>query len=415
VSLTARVLIGLVLGFAIGLLVAGTPGLQALPGVVEPVGILFINGIKMIVMPLVVASLILGVAATPDPRTVGRLGRQAVAWFVAIVLLSAIVGAVVMPLALTVISPDPAAVDALRAGSGTPDLLERAKAVPSFAQWLTELVPVNPVKAAADGAMLPLIVFSLLFGMALTHIEAERRRALIAGLRALQDASFVLVRWVLAAAPVGVFALAVPLASRLGLEAAGAVVWYIVIVSTLSIAFIALVLYPLACVVGRVPFREFARAALPVQAVAVSSRSSLAALPVMIEQMGGTLGLSRQITGFFLPLGVSTFRAGTGIGITGGVFFIAALYGVHLTVPQVTSVVLTTVLVSFSVPGVPFGSIIAMVPVLLAAHLPVEGVGILIAVDAIPDMFRTTANATGTMAVAAILGGRDRVQPLPAA
>ena len=410
-SLTTRVLVGLVLGFAAGLLIAQLPGLGTLPGMIEPVGTLFINAIKMIVMPLVVTSLIVGVASTPDQRTVGRLGRRAVVWFAAIVLTSAVVGVAVMPLALSVISPDPAAVEALRAGTSTSDLLERAKAVPTFTQWLTELVPVNPVRAATDGAMLPLIVFSLLFGLALSRIDAERRRGLISGLRALQDASFVLVRWVLAFAPVGVFALAVPLASRLGLEAAGAVVWYIIVVSTLCIAFMALVLYPLASVVGRIPVREFARAALPVQAVAMSSRSSLASLPVMIEQMGGTLGLSPQITGFFLPLSVSTFRAGAGIGITGGVVFVAALYGVHLTVPQLTTVALTTTLVSFSVPGVPFGSIVVMVPVMLAAHLPVEGVGILIAVDAIPDMFRTTTNATGTMAIAAVLGGRDRMQP----
>jgi proton glutamate symport protein len=411
VSLTTRVLIGLALGFAVGLLISRLPGLGMVPGVLEPVGTLFINAIKMIVMPLVVTSLVVGVASTPDPRSVGRLGRSAIVWFAAIVLASAVIGVAVMPLALSVIAPDSAAVEALRGGSGASDLLERAKAVPTFTQWLTELVPVNPVKAATDGAMLPLIVFSLAFGLALSRIDAERRGQLVAGFRALQDASFVLVRWVLALAPVGVFALAVPLASRLGLEAASAVAWYIVAVCTLCVAFMALVLYPLASVVGRIPVRDFARAALPVQAVAMSSRSSLASLPVMIEQMGGTLGLSPQITGFLLPLSVSTFRAGAGIGITGGVVFVAALYGVHLTLPQLTTVALTTTLVSFSVPGVPFGSIVVMVPVMLAAHLPVEGVGILIAVDAIPDMLRTTTNATGTMAVAAILGGRDRTQP----
>ena len=258
-SLTTRVLIGLVLGFAFGLLVARTPALAMIPGLIEPAGTLFINAIKMIVMPLVVTSLIVGVASTSDVRTVGHLGRRAVGWFAAIVLASAVVGVAVMPLALSVISPDAAAIETLRSGPGATDLLERAKAVPTFIQWVTDLVPVNPVKAATDGAMLPLIVFSLLFGLAMSRIDAERRRALVAGLRALQDASFVLVRWVLALAPAGVFALAVPLASRLGLEAAGAVLWYILVVSAVCVAFMVLVLYPLACVAGRIPVREFER------------------------------------------------------------------------------------------------------------------------------------------------------------
>jgi Na+/H+-dicarboxylate symporter len=408
VSLTARVLLGLVLGFAVGLLISANPSLARVPGWIEPVGTIFINAIKMTVIPLVVASLIVGVASAPDPATVGRLGGRAALWFIGIVLVSAFIGVLVTPLALSVIEPDPARIEALRSSTAGAEFVERAKGIPKFSQWLTELVPVNPIRAAADTAMLPLIVFSVLFGAALMRVESARRQAMLLALQGVQDASFVLVRWVLIAAPVGVFALAMPLAARLGVSAAGAVVWYIGVVSALCVAFMALVLYPLACIGGRIAFRDFARAALPVQAVAMSSRSSMGSLPVMIEQLGGTLGFTREITGFLLPLSASVFRAGAGIGITGGVCFLAALYGVHLTVPQLATIALTTTLLSFSVPGIPAGSIIVMVPVLLAAHLPVEGVGILIAVDAIPDMFRTTTNVTGTMAVAAVLGGRNR-------
>lgn len=408
-SLTTRVLLGLILGFALGLVVAAVPSLAPLPVWIEPVGTLFINGIRMTVVPLVAASLIAGVASAPDARAVGRLGGRAVAWFIGIVATSVTIGVLVLPVAFRLIGADPARAAAMRAGPSTADLAERAKAVPSLAQWVVGLLPPNPVQAAATDAMLPLIVFSVLFGLALTSVSAERRAPLLRFVETIRDVAFVLVRWVLVLAPIGVFALAVPLASRLGIAAAGAVAWYIGVVSVLCVLFMGLVLYPAVRVFGGVSIRDFARAALPVQAVAMSSRSSMASLPVMIERFGPALSLPANVTGFLMPLSASTFRAGAGIGITGGVFFLAALYGVQLSVAQLVTVGATTAVLSFSVPGIPAGSIIVMVPVLLAAGLPMEGVGMLIGVDTIPDMFRTTTNATGTMAVSAILGARERI------
>ena len=414
VSLTLRVLVGLVLGFVVGLVAADVAWLASAARWIEPIGTIFINGIRMTVIPLVVSSLILGVASAPNGRSVGRLGGTAAVLFVLIVLLSSIIGVVVAPGVLALNAPDAANIAALKASVPAVNAVESAKAVPSFTQWLIDLVPINPVRAAADTAMLPVIVFSLVFGVALTRVDASRRESLLRATSGVQDASFILVRWILLLAPVGVFALAVPLAARVGLEAVGAVAWYMVAVSGLCVLFVTLVLYPLASVVGRVPLLAFARAALPVQAVAISSRSSMASLPVMIDQLGGKLGLSNEITGFLLPLSASVFRAGAGIGITGGVCFLAILYGSPLSFSTLATVAVTTTLISFSIPGIPAGSIIAMVPVLQAANLPVEGVAILIAVDAVPDMFRTTTNVTGTMAVAAMLGGRSRNTALPA-
>jgi proton glutamate symport protein len=410
-SLTVKVFLGLAAGFAVGLLVPAAPALAGLPGVVEPLGTLFINGIRMTVVPLVVSSLIVGVASAPDPRTVGRLGGLALVWFAGLVFAAAVVGVVVVPAAFALFPLDLAALATLRDGAGPDDIVERAKTVPTFAEWLTGLIPVNPVTAAAEGAMLPLIVFAVLFGAALTRVSVDARTALVQALVGVQEASLILVRWVLALAPVGVFALIVPLASRLGLAAAGAVFAYVFLVSLLCIAFSALVLYPIAVMVGGVPLRDFVRAAAPAQAVAISSRSSLAALPAMIEGASGTLGLSREITGFLLPLSAATFRAGAGIGMTGGVCFIAAMYGVDLSATELATVAASALLLSFSVPGVPAGSIIIMVPILLSVGLPVEGIAILIGVDTLPDMFRTMTNVTGTMAVATAIGGKDRVTP----
>jgi Na+/H+-dicarboxylate symporter len=201
----------------------------------------------------------------------------------------------------------------------------------------------------------------------------------------------------------------------MGLAAAGALLGFIVLVSGLCVAFVAFVLYPSAAVIGRVPLGTFARAIAPAQAVAFSARSSLAALPAMIEAAETRLRFPPEISRFLLPLSASTFRAGSGVGLTVSVLFIARLYGVELDLTQIATIVLTVVLTSFSVPGIPNGSIIAMVPVLAAADIPIEGIGILLSIDTIPDMFRTGANVTGHMTAAAILARSETRAIVPLA
>jgi Na+/H+-dicarboxylate symporter len=412
VSLTTRVLIALAAGLAGGIVVSqsNSPALATVVGVVEPIGTLFINAIRMTVIPLVVGSLIVGVASAPDARAVGRVGRGAIVFFVVALFLSAGIAAVLSPPIFARIPLDPAATAALRASAVTAATAagESVKRIPTFAQWLVDLVPINPVKAAADGAMLPLIVFAVIFGLAATRIAPEKRLTLIGFFRGVSDAALTLVRWILALAPIGVFALALPLAARLGLSAAGALVGYIVLVAVMTTAFAALVLYPAASLLGGVSIGEFARAALPAQAVAFSARSSLAALPAMIESSRTKLHLPETITSFFLPLAASTFRVAGAMGQVVGVLFIARLYGITLDAGQLLTVVTAVVLTTFSVPGVPAGSIIVMVPVLLAANVPPEGIGILLGVDTIPDMFRTTGNVTGDLAAGVILGRRTK-------
>jgi Na+/H+-dicarboxylate symporter len=218
----------------------------------------------------------------------------------------------------------------------------------------------------------------------------------------------VLVRWMLVVAPIGVFALAMPLVARLGVAAIGALAAYVVLVSLAAGVFVLLVLYPAAAWGGAVGLRAFTRAALPAQAVAFSSRSSLAALPALIDASRNRLRLPEEISGFFLPLASVVFRVGAALGLTTGAVFIARIYGVSMNGTQLATMVATAIVTSFSVPGIPGGSIIAMVPVLAAVGLPIEGVGILLGVDTIPDMFRTTANVTGQLAAAAIVGRAER-------
>lgn len=406
-SLTLRVLLALIAGLAlgVGVSVSDNAALSTVAEWIEPFGRLFINAIRMTIIPLVVSSLIVGVTSAPDARTIGRLGGRALVFMLVSLIIASSLGVLAAGPAFSMLSIDPVASAALRASAsvGAP----APGAMPTFAQWLVDLVPSNPIKAASDGAMLQLIVFALAFGMALTRIEAQRRASVVRVFEGILDTSITLVQWVLKLAPIGVFALAVPLAARLGIGAAGALATYIAVVSALTSVLI-LLLYPVAVIGGRIRLSTFARAALPAQAMAFSGRSSLASLPAMITATRDTLALPPQIAGFLVPLLTATFRIGAGVGQTVPVVFIAHLYGITLGPAQLATVAITAVIVSFTVPGIPGGTIIAMVPVLMAAGLPIEGAGIMLAVDTIPDMFRTTANVTGDMTAAVVLGAREK-------
>jgi len=409
-SLTTRVLFALVAGLGLGLVVSstGNPTLVTMTRWIEPLGTLFINGIRMTVIPLVVGSLVAGIASAPNPSALGKIGVRALAIFIVTLFAGAIAAALIAPPVFALFAIDPAAQAALQASAAesATATAESVRRIPGFGQWLIDLVPTNPVKAAADGAMLPLIVFTLAFGLAVAGLKGDIKTVVVRVFEAIRDAAMTLVRWILWTAPIGVFALALALVARLGASAIGALAGYVGLVVAVSVIFAVLVLYPMAAIIGKVPILEFARAALPAQAVAFSSRSSLAALPALIESARDRLRLPEEITGFFLPLAASVYRIGAAIGQTVGVLFVAQLYGVSLGPAALASVVLTAVATSFSVPGIPGGSIVIMAPVLMAAGLPVEGIGILLGADTIPDMFRTTANVTGHMAVATAVAGR---------
>ena len=377
---------------------------RAVVAVVEPFGTLFVNAIRMTVVPLVVSSLIVGVASTDDRAMLARVGGRGLLVFVVLATLSAALAALVAPPLVARVQLDPAAVAQVRAASpSASSVAAGAAAIQGPAAWFVSLVPTNAISAAVDGAMLPLIVFALALGLALGRVEFTGRAEVVTFFRAISESMLVLVRWILVVAPLGVFALALPLVTRLGLAAVGALAVYVVLVSVAAIGLIIVVLIPAAALGGGVPVRQFMRAALPAQAVAFSSRSSLAALPALIDSARTRLGMSDEITGFFLPFATAMFRVAAPFSLTAGAVFLARLYGANLTATQLGTVVITAVLTSFSVPGIPGGSIIVMVPVLTSIGLPIEGLGILLGVDTIPDIFRTTANVTGQLAAATIV------------
>lgn len=404
-SPTIRVFLALLAGLVLGIgLAAWSPAVtSALTAVFEPIGTLWINAVRMTVIPLVVALVFTGVAGGTDPSRLGRMGAWAFPIFVVLLLAGGFFALAVTPIAFDrLIIPAEVATRArasIAAASPAPPM-------PSLAQRITDTVPVNPVKAAVDGSLLPLVVFALALGVASTRLAPERRGPLVRGFRGIADAMLLVVGWVLSLAPAGIFALIFVLAARMGAAAAGAMLHYVVTLSLVMFVF-TLVLYSAAAGLGRVGLRTFALAVAPAQAVAFTSRSSLAALPVMISEGRDRLGFTPAVTGFALPLAVSIFRLNVPMAWVIGATFLGKLYGIPVSGAQLVGLVVTATLISFSVPGIPSSSLFLLTPVILDLGLPTEGVGILIALDAIPDMFKTLANVTSQMTTAAILNRYD--------
>ncbi len=395
-SLTSRVLTGLVAGLVGGILLVllAPPAWRDLAMWIEPIGTLWTRGLQMTVLPLVVS--LLFVAVMGGGSGIGTLGLRAIVVFTILLLVTAGLTVMVAPALfdLFAIQGGEAVVPAATAATGSHD-------VPAVREWIVNLVPTNILATGASGLMLPVIVATLLFGAAAARVPAEYREQLLGAANAICAMTLVLVRWILSVAPIGVFALALPLAVRLGVTALGAVVAYVVVTAVLMTAVIG-ALYLLVMARGS-GVRMFARAVAPAQGIAISARSSLAALPALIDG-AALLGLSPRIAAFFMPFSTSLFRLGAGVALPVGVLFVGRLYGVALGPAELVTIAVTSVAVSFSVPGIPGGSILIMAPVLLSVGLPIEGLGILLAVDTVPDMFRTTANVTGTMAAAVIVG-----------
>jgi proton glutamate symport protein len=407
-SLTVRVLVALVLGLAAGLivLVHPTPALLKIVSLVEPIGTLWVNAIRMTVIPLVVSLLITGVASCSSMRVVRGIGWRTFACFVGLLVLVAAVGLLIVPPLFAWFHMDPATTAILRGNAG--GTAAATPSVPGFREWLLSVVPTNPVKAASDGEMLPLVVFALAFALALLKVAADRRDVVLRFFHGVGDAMLVIVRAIIELAPIGVFALMLPVASRTGMAAAGALAYYVAVTAVAQLLVI-LLLYPVAALAGRVPVLQFARAVFPAQAVAFSSSSSLASLPALLDGSERRLRLPLSVTAMVLPLAVSTFKiAGPVIWLIAAIF-LGHLYGVRLSPTQLVVVSLTAILTSFSVPGVPHGWLLVISPLVATMGIPAEGIGLLIAVDAIPDVFATTLNVTGDMVAAALVSRNQEI------
>jgi proton glutamate symport protein len=391
-SNTARILFALIAGLTLGI-VAGQTGWGGLTSVAEPIGTLWLDGLRMTIVPLVVALMITGIARTADSARGGRLALRSVILFAIVLWLSATIAALLVPAVLQLWPIPGESAKALSAALGT--RTEPVGHAPSMVDFLRTIVPTNPIAAAASSdSMLPLILFVTVFAIAVTRLGTEARERIVGFFSAIEQAMLVIVGWVLLIAPIGVIALAFVVGVNAGTSAIGALAHYVVVVSLSGLVVWALA-YPLAIFGGRVKLGDFVRAVAPAQAVAISTQSSLASLPAMLKSCE-KLGIPAETAGVPLPIAVAIFRA-TGPAMNLAVaIYIAHWFGIPLT-PSVLAtglvVAAVTTMGSVSLPGqISFFTSVA--PIAAAMGVPLEPLALLVAVEMIPDLIRTVGNVT---------------------
>jgi Na+/H+-dicarboxylate symporter len=407
-SFGTRVVLGLVAGLAVGALLAATrnPSLLKIVPTLEPLGTLWLSALRMTVIPLIVSMLITGIVSAAETAATGRVATRAIVIFIVGLTGAALLSAVLMPLFLKWWPVSAEAAEALRATAATSQT--DIPQLPPMREWVANLIPVNPFKAAADDAILQVVIFSLFFGFGASRLAPDLRAPLLAFFRAVMETMLVIIRWVLWLAPVGVFALALTVGANGGLHAAGALVQYVLMMCALGVI-ITVLAYPVASVFGRVPIVKFAKAMGPAQAVAISTQSSLASLPAMLTGARQELGLSERVTDITLPLAVSMFRITSPLFNLGIVIFTAHVSGVELDFMRMTIGIALAVLTSFSVVGLPsqFSLFNTTVPISLGMGVPMELLPLIVAVEVVPDLFRTVGNVTADVAVTTVVARND--------
>jgi len=397
-SLTNRILIALVAGLAIGVFISWNQHAALLAGVslIEPIGTLWVNAIRMTVIPLVVSLLVTGLAST-TAGSAARIGGRTLAIFVSLVTFSALIAAVFAPPLLSLASFDADAFAALRETTTTTQV-----ELPPFREWIVGLIPANPVRAAADGTMLPLVVFSVIFAMAITRLEKKHKQTLVDFFEALTRTMIVIIEWILLVAPVGVFCLVVPLAAQTGMDLVGAMgVFLLIACGLVSLALVSL--YPVVVLIGRIPFGQFASAMVSPQTIGFSTRSSLASLPAQLDAANDDLKLPERVTAIVLPVAVALLKYASPPARITGTLFIARLYGIELGVVEIGAITAAIAALSFYSPGLPSSGLLIVAPIYIAFGLPLEGIGLLIALDVVVDMFITAANVTANVTVAVLI------------
>ncbi|MBX9729133.1 MAG: dicarboxylate/amino acid:cation symporter, partial [Sphingopyxis sp.] len=399
------IFIALIGGLGAGIALAGVAPerVDAITAFVDPVGALWLRALQMTIIPLVVALLITGIVTSVAAARAGKIAGWSIGFFFAVLWGGAIMSAFMTPLLLEMF-PIPAAAAETLVGSlaSAGEIGE----VPAFSEFVKAMIPTNPVAAAANDAILPLIIFTAIFALAITRLEAGPRDLLSNFFSAIGDAMLVVIGWVLALAPIGVAALAFVVAARTGVGAIGVFLHYILIVSLIGVIVWAAA-YPLGIIGGRRKPMMFVRAVLPSQAVAISTQSSLASLPAMLRG-AKMLGVRETTADVTLPLAVALFRS-TGPAMNMAVaIYVASLTGVELTPMTLAigvAVAATTTLGAVSLPGsISFISSIA--PIALAMGVPIEPLALLIAVETMPDIIRTLGHVSNDVAAAATVDAR---------
>ena len=387
--------LGLLLGLGTGLLAAATGSelLTAIAAGSAPLGTVFMNAIRMVVIPLVMAVIFTGVAKLGDPRKLGRLSGLTLGFFWITVIPAIVIGMGTMWWGLRF----------------TPDLVAPAVAarealeLPGFVDFLVSLIPSNPFAAASSGQLLPLIVFTALFAAATGTLSQQHRDTLVGLADSVSEALIKLVWWILWTAPIGVFGLAAPVTAELGWDLVVSLAVLVVSVIVGLAIFIGVVYLPLLRFVGGVSPLKFVSSVFGAASIAFSTTSTVAALPVTLEETKGNLGVADPVADLVLPLGASMYRAGTALFQGAAIVFLADLFDVPFPMAAVGGAILATFLVSLTVAPVPSSGVITLAPALDAVGIPLSGLAILLGIDRIPDMFRSTTNLLGQITTSVLV------------
>ncbi len=420
--LYVKILIGLALGVLAGLTanLLHLVWLQNFLVSIDFIGTLFIRLITMIVIPLVVASLLVGTASLGDIRKLGRMGGKTVAYYLCTTAVAVMLGLIVSNVVRPGSRIDPATRDRLAASFAgeAADKVALAAQKPGVKEIILNMVPSNPFGAAASGDLLPLIVFTIIFGAAISLVEKDRRDAVILFFNGVNDAVMVIIDWVMKLAPLAVFVLIAAVVARFGFDLLQSLVFYAltVIVGLLLQVFgtYALLVRVLAKLNPVDFFKRIAEAPL----VAFSTSSSSATLPITMETAEEDLGISNEVSSFVLPLGATINMDGTALYQAVAVMFIAQIYGIPMGVPQQLTIVLTATLASIGAAGVPSAGIVTLILVLQSVGMAAEtqaGIALILGVDRILDMMRTAVNVTGDLSAASFVARSEgeRLEPRP--
>lgn len=386
---------GLVAGLLVGVMIGGTSIADSVLGVTETVGSLWLRALQMTIIPLVAALLVTGIARMVETASAGAMARRTLVAIFAVLAFGTMLAAIAAPLLLQAF-PIPAG--AARALAVAP---QEAQQVPGIGQFILSLISPNLVTAAAENALLPLVIFFALFGVAVAKLPEGQRAQMAGFFSALGNVMLAIVGWILWLAPIGVFALAIGLAARAGSEAFLALGHYVLIVSSFGFV-VLLAAYPIGIILGRKSPGAFARAVLPAQVVAISTQSSLASLPAMLASCR-QLGIRESSTDFVLPLAVAIFRATSPAMNMAVAIYVAKLTGTALTPTTIAAgaaVALITTIGSVSLPGA-ISFVTSIGPIALAMGVPIGPLALLVAVEMLPDIMRTLGNVTMDVAVTA--------------
>lgn len=421
-----QIVTGLVAGLLFGILAAAQGWGTFTANWIAPFGTIFLNALKLIAVPLVLTSLIAGVASLSDVKKLSRIGGRTITIYIATTTLAVTIGLVVV----NTLRPGDSVPEAMRielqetyavqASTGT-EAAERAQARPPL-QILVDIVPENAIAAFGNNArMLQVVFVALIIGIALIQIPADKRQPVLAVVDGLQAVVIRIVEMIMVTAPVGVFALmAATITSVAGdslseiLNLLGALGFYMIAV-LLGLALMGLVVYPtMLRLFSGMPIRHFFREMLPVQLLAFSTSSSGATLPVTMKVARTRLGVSKEVSSFVLPLGATINMDGTALYQAVAAVFIAQTLGMEIGIAGQLTIVLTAVLASIGTAAVPGAGIIMLVIILEAISVPSAGIALILGVDRLLDMVRTMTNVTGDATVASIVASKEGQLEVPA-